>query len=67
MWVCYKTGNYLNELPLPGLQDGCGLVLIPVDVMDLIIVFKVLIELFGAHEEEHGLKGLRTIRENTEG
>lgn len=67
VWVCYETGNYLNEFPLPGLQDGSGLVLVPVDVMDLIVVFKVLIELFGTHEEEHGLKSLRTIQENTEG
>lgn len=67
VWVCYETGNYLNEFPLPGLQDGSGLFLVPVDVMDLIVIFKVLIELFGTHEEEHGLKSLRTIQKNTEG
>lgn len=66
VWVCYETGNYLNKLPLPRLQDGSGFVLIPVDVMDLIVVFKVLIELFRTHEEEHGLKSLRTVRGNTE-
>lgn len=56
----FLTHTYLHKLPLPGLQDGGGLVLVPVDVMDLIVVLKVLVELLGAHQEKHGLEGLRT-------
>lgn len=37
------TEKYLNKLSLPGLQDGSGLILIPVDVMDLIVILKVFI------------------------
>lgn len=54
------TGNYLNKLPLPGLQYSRGLVLVPVDVVDLVVILKMLIELLGAHEEEHGLERFRT-------
>lgn len=61
MW--YEIGNYLNKLSLPGLQDGSGLVLVPVDVVDLVVVFEVLVELFGTHEKEHGLKGLGTVED----
>lgn len=37
------TEKYLNKLSLPGLQNGRGLILIPVDVMDLIVILKVFI------------------------
>lgn len=59
----YETGNYLNKLSLPGLQDGSCLVLIPVYIMDLVVIFEVLVKLFGTHEEEHALKSLRTVEE----
>lgn len=54
------ASSYLHKLPLPGLEDGGGLFLIPVDVVDLIVVLEVFIELLGTHQQEHGLESLRT-------
>lgn len=74
MKLCYKSMSlkivaysYLNKLPLPGLENGCCLFLVPVDVMDLIVVFEVLIELLGTHQQEHGLESLRTATHTNNG
>lgn len=54
--------SYLHKLPLPRLQDGCSLIFIPVDVMNLVVVFKVLIQLLRTHQQEHGLESLRAAK-----
>lgn len=58
LYVC----SHLHELPLPGLEDGVGFLLVPVDVMDLVVVFKVLVQLLGTHQQEHSLESLRTAK-----
>lgn len=55
-----KKMRYLDKFPLPRLQDGSSLVLIPVDVMDLVVILEVFIKLLGTHEEEHGLQRFGT-------
>lgn len=40
---------YLHVCPLPSLQDGCCLVLVPVDVRDILVPLEVLIHLLGSH------------------
>lgn len=47
--------TYLRVLPLPGLQDGGSLVLIPVDMGDHVIALQMVIHLLGGHQLEHGL------------
>lgn len=56
----YKPCTHFNEFPLPGLQDGSGFFLIPVDVMYLIIILEVLVQLLRTHQQEHALESLST-------
>lgn len=58
MYVC----SHLHKLPLPGLEDGVGFFFIPVYVMDLVVVFKVLVQLLRTHQQEHSLESLRTAK-----
>lgn len=56
--------SHLHKFPLPHLEDSSGLLFVPVDVMDLVVVFKVLIQLRRAHQQEHGLESLRAAKEH---
>lgn len=57
---CYVWPPYLSVSPLPGLQYGRSLLLVPVDVGNVRVASKVLKHLLGSHQLEHGLQGLGT-------